>query len=258
MNWIIKFTQLEKECIDKILDIIARYDDYKNDLLDNVYTEIYKTKPIINDVVEKLNSNSITQEYFDNAFKETQNISNNMGKEYEVIIPKIHKYAEECVAEILKIRNSTFDAISEYLQSKKEYILMKKRADLSSRKIANMVFSFDMAELDEIGIVKEILEDLQMIQEIVQKKNNEYDERQAKLMEKLKEDQKKDYLKIFDYKEMVSLAEKNEYKQVRQTGDHIIMEHITTNKIVPIPAHELKYGLMLQIQKQIKANKIVK
>ena len=28
--------------------------------------------------------------------------------------------------------------------------------------------------------------------------------------------------------------------------------------IVPIPVHELKYGLMLQIQKQIKANKIAK
>ncbi|NRT71132.1 type II toxin-antitoxin system HicA family toxin [Clostridium beijerinckii] len=51
---------------------------------------------------------------------------------------------------------------------------------------------------------------------------------------------------------MIDLAEKNEYKQVRQSGDHIIMQH---NKTVPIPAHELKYGLMIQIQKQIHANK---
>jgi len=34
------------------------------------------------------------------------------------------------------------------------------------------------------------------------------------------------------------------------------MQHKKTNKIVPIPAHELKYGLMLQIQKQIQANKV--
>ena len=55
---------------------------------------------------------------------------------------------------------------------------------------------------------------------------------------------------------MINLAEKHEYKQVRQSGDHIIMQHKKTNKIVPIPAHELKYGLMLQIQKQIETNKI--
>ena len=55
---------------------------------------------------------------------------------------------------------------------------------------------------------------------------------------------------------MIDLAEKNEYKQIRQTGEHIIMQHKKSNKIVPIPAHELKYGLMLQIQKQIEVNKI--
>ena len=76
------------------------------------------------------------------------------------------------------------------------------------------------------------------------------------VIEQIKQSEKKDYFKIFDYKEMIDLAEKNEYKQVRQSGDHIIMQHIKTNKIVPIPAHELKYGLMLQIQKQIQTNKI--
>jgi len=256
MNWIVKFNQLEKECIDKILDIIAKYDDYKNDILDNVYTEIYKTKPILNSMVEKLNANTITQEYFDNCSRQIQTVADNMNKEYDIIIPKIYTYLQECIAEILRIRNSTFDTIYDCLQSKKEYILMKKRADLVSRKIANMAHSFDMEKFYEMEIVQETLNDLSMIQEIVQKKNSEYDERQAKLMEQLKEEQKNDYIKIFDYKEMVSLAEKNEYKQIRQTGDHIIMQHKITNKIVPIPAHELKYGLMLQIQKQIKANKI--
>ena len=94
-----------------------------------------------------------------------------------------------------------------------------------------------------------------MIKDIIDTRNKEYDER-SELLEQLKRKQKKDYLKIFDYKEMIDLAEKHEYKQVRQSGDHIIMQHKKTNKIVPIPAHELKYGLMLQIQKQIHANKV--
>jgi len=256
MNWVAKFNLLEKECIDKILDIIAGYDSYKNELLDKVYSEVYKSKPIINSMVEKLNSNSITEDYFNNASKELDDIAKKTIKEYEIVIPKTQKYFEECIAEILRIRNLTFDTVYAGLKSKKEYTLMKKRADLVSRKIANIVNSFDLGELDEVGIVQEVKQDLIMIKEIAERKNEEYDEREAVLMEKLKEDQKKDFMRIFDYKEMISLAEKNEYKQVRQTGDHIIMQHKTTNKIVPIPAHELKYGLMLQIQKQIQANKV--
>jgi predicted RNA binding protein YcfA (HicA-like mRNA interferase family) len=84
---------------------------------------------------------------------------------------------------------------------------------------------------------------------------NEEIEEELKLIEQFKEKTKRDYFKIFDYKEMINLAEQNEYKQVRQSGDHIIMQHVKSNKIVPIPAHELKYGLMLQIQKQIETNK---
>ena len=34
MNWIIKFNQLEKENTDKTIDIIAKFDKYKYDLLD--------------------------------------------------------------------------------------------------------------------------------------------------------------------------------------------------------------------------------
>jgi predicted RNA binding protein YcfA (HicA-like mRNA interferase family) len=73
-------------------------------------------------------------------------------------------------------------------------------------------------------------------------------------MQKLKESQKKDYSKIFDYKEMIDLSEKNEYKQLGKEGSYYY-QHKKTNKIVPIPAHELKYGLMIQIQKQIQINK---
>ena len=39
MNWIIKFNQLYKQYKDKALDIIAKYDKYKNDMLDDVYTK---------------------------------------------------------------------------------------------------------------------------------------------------------------------------------------------------------------------------
>ena len=39
------------------------------------------------------------------------------------------------------------------------------------------------------------------------------------------------------------------------TVDHIILTHEISERIVVIPTHELGYGLMIEIQKQIKTNK---
>lgn len=61
--------------------------------------------------------------------------------------------------------------------------------------------------------------------------------------------------KIFDYKEMLTLAEDNGYVYTRSNGDHMILKHSKSNKIVVIPAHDLGYGLMKNIQKQINKNK---
>ena len=63
---------------------------------------------------------------------------------------------------------------------------------------------------------------------------------------------KKKYRKIFDYKEMVRLAEKNNFEYVRSNGDHDIYMHKDTYKVVVIPQHNLGYGLMIDIQKQIQ------
>ena len=128
--------------------------------------------------------------------------------------------------------------------------------DVFSKKLANMSIVLEMGSTDETGIFGEVYENIMTIKKIIERKNKEYDDEEYELIEKLKQSQKKNYFKIFDYKEMINLAEQNEYKQVRQSGDHIIMQHNKSNKIVSIPAHELKYGLMLQIQKQIETNKI--
>lgn len=128
--------------------------------------------------------------------------------------------------------------------------------DTFTKKLINMTICLEITDMDNEGVFKDVYYDLMSIKKIIETRNNEYDEEQERLLMQLKESQKKDYFKIFDYKEMIDLAEKNEYKQVRQSGDHIIMQHKKSNKIVPIPAHELKYGLMLQIQKQIHANKV--
>ena len=64
----------------------------------------------------------------------------------------------------------------------------------------------------------------------------------------------KEYIKMFDPKELMALAERNGYTLNRVTGDHYIYEHKTTHKIIVIPMHTIGKGLMLKIQKQIEAN----
>ena len=54
MNWIIKFNQLERENTDKVLDIIAKYDKYKNDMLDDIYTKAYNLKYSIDNLIDKV------------------------------------------------------------------------------------------------------------------------------------------------------------------------------------------------------------
>ena len=55
---------------------------------------------------------------------------------------------------------------------------------------------------------------------------------------------------------MEELALKSGYKKVRQRGDHMIYKNISTNKIVPIVAHEFGIGLSRVVQKQLYKNSL--
>lgn len=256
MNWIIKFNQLEKESTDKILDVVAKFDKYKNDMLDEAYTKAYSLKHSINNLLDKLNAHKIVGDELKEEVERLLKTYIEMTDEYENAVSKIDEYIFVCAKEAGEIRYSMIEIVSRYLRTNKDAYVMEKRMDVFTKKLSDLSYIFEMATMDKTGIFHDVYLDLMTIKKIIETRNKEYDDEQYELMQQVKESQKKDYFKIFDYKEMISLAEENEYKQVRQSGDHIIMQHKTTNKIVPIPAHELKYGLMLQIQKQIHANKV--
>lgn len=57
------------------------------------------------------------------------------------------------------------------------------------------------------------------------------------------------HLKIYDYKEMNEFAIKNGFRQIRQTGSHLMFKK--ENIVVPIPQHTIGKGLSIAIQKQI-------
>ncbi len=55
---------------------------------------------------------------------------------------------------------------------------------------------------------------------------------------------------------MCKLAIEKGFKAKRTTGDHLMYEHEKTKQLVPIPAHELGYGLMLEIQKELNEKSV--
>lgn len=256
MNWVTKFNQLEKENTDKIIDIMADFDKYKNDILDNVYTKAYNLKHSIGNLLDKLEAHAIVGEALKTEVERLSKIYIEVADEYKSAMEEIKKYIITCGNEVIELNQKMIRIVKMHLRSNKDLFMMQIRMDTFTKKLINMTICLEITDMDNEGVFKDVYYDLMSIKKIIETRNNEYDEEQERLLMQLKESQKKDYFKIFDYKEMIDLAEKNEYKQVRQSGDHIIMQHKKSNKIVPIPAHELKYGLMLQIQKQIHANKV--
>lgn len=63
-------------------------------------------------------------------------------------------------------------------------------------------------------------------------------------------------VKYIDSKDLIKLAESNDYFYERSNGDHRIYKHNSTGKIVVIPYHNLGQGLSFAIQKQIKLNSV--
>lgn len=252
MNWIIKFNQLEKENTDKVLDIIAKFDKYKNDMLDDMYTKAYNLEYSI----DKLNVEVLRFNELDEEINKLIEIYKEIKNEFDTVMNKVADYLHGTGREVRQLQYNMIETTSRYITSNKEQGMLDRRIDMFGKKLIKMAHTLEIHHVDESIILKEIREKFEIIFKIAEKKLNKEIEEECELIEQLKEKKQRDYFKIFDYKEMINLAEQNEYKQVRISGDHIIMQHKKSNKIVPIPAHELKYGLMLQIQKQISANKI--
>lgn len=72
----------------------------------------------------------------------------------------------------------------------------------------------------------------------------------------LKSVPKQSNVKYIDFKDLIKLAESNDYFYERSNGDHRIYKHNSTGKIVVIPYHNLGQGLSFAIQKQIKLNSV--
>lgn len=256
MSWIIKFNELNEEYTDKALDLITKYDKYKNDMLNEVYNKAYNLEYSIDKLKDEFCVDVVTSAELGSQIDKLYQTYKEIKDEFENVESEIRKFIYIIGPEIRELQNNMLVITSKYIKSNKDYEMLYKRIDEFSKNLINIAIGLDVNCIDETYIFEEIREDFSMLYTMIDKKLNKEIEEEHELMERFERNQKKNYLKIFDYKEMINLAEEHEYEQVKQSGDHIIMQHRKTNKIVPIPVYELKYGLALQIQKQIQLNKI--
>ena len=218
---------------NSIFDINNKLDDFD---LDNV-SNINKNNDKIDNLMTKLSD---------------------MGSEYSKIINKSINDNTVLLLDRLKIYST--EVTNLYL-NKEDAIY--KRVMAFQLKLSKMADSLCVID---ILAVKKHRENLKRLDNILKRIDIERNSLKNKIeknnleLELLKKNIKKDNKKqkIFDYKELNSLAEKNGYIYRNYNGDHKVYIHQKSNKIVVIPQHTIGYGLSMEIQNQIKINAIVK
>lgn len=124
MNWVTKFNQLEKENTDKIIDIMADFDKYKNDILDNVYTKAYNLKHSIGNLLDKLEAHAIVGEALKTEVERLSKIYIEVADEYKSAMEKIKKYIIICGNKVIELNQKMIRIVEMHLRSNKDLFMM--------------------------------------------------------------------------------------------------------------------------------------
>jgi len=259
-SWEQKCKELEGEMEDRSLDVTVDYIKFKDDAIDKIYTQAYQIQYQIDqlDIANK-KSNELINEVAQLAI-----LHKRLADDYTKGIEESHEQFSIMSKQIRGFFQEMEDRTFPYIKTRAEEIKLNKRINVFTKRIVSMIMSLDedcLAVKD--NILKELSSDLLTLNKICNRKHQKeskmlIEESQAMIEEyqKIRKQHKK-YKKIFDYKEMIREAESEGYERWRQgSTDHIIFRHTQSGKSVVIPTKELKYGLMLQIQKEIKTNKV--
>ena len=244
-GWKTVFNDIDKIYTDKVLDIASEFEILRQDSFSNIIVEGYNLNYEM-----LINKNNIDA---DTLF-EYLNRNNELVQEYNNLLEKMNK---QLIIECDKIRafdDEIEDIVLPYTRYVSDAEELFIRLGVLKAKFFNMLISFDFNKIGEDNYI--LKENVTLIRQLRRKILDKiFDE--SNFDEQNNNNQKeKNYDKIFDYKQMNKLAESNNYKFARFKGDHKIYVHSQTNKIVVIPQHDLKYGIMCGLQRQIKLNAI--
>lgn len=255
ITWIERFNELDYEYTDKVIDIIAEHELYRYEVLDKLYQDAYNLKSEIDSAdIENMTADELTK-----RIGEWLKISAEQQKQYGKLMKDIYSNFKKSGAKIQSFYDEVEDRMTAYIDRNTDFNKFYKRIHTLAQKFIHMAVGLQMNMLGHDGTIVKTFEQLIELKEIAKKKiANETDEQVAELLKNFKSKHKdRKYKKIFDYKDMIREAQNNGYEKYRQGAtDHIVLKHMESQKCVVVPAHSLKFGLMIQIQKQIQANKV--
>lgn len=251
MNWIKQYNQMEKIKENIALDLLCEHEKLKENTLDSIYREIYQLEYDIDNLdIFSFRATELSDKVIEMLSKFID-IRKDLDGKIKVLNEDFKKVA-------MKIRDLQIELIKEcgkYMKSTKEVDLLMIRTAIFKQKLIKMTDSLGILKIGEFEIFEDIRDELDTISRIaikrVNKENGDIKEIKPIIKTKFQ------YDKIFDYKKLCYLAQKEGYIYNRCNGDHLIYKHNKTGKIVPIPVNsELHFGIMRNIQKMIQINSV--
>ncbi|MBV4450907.1 type II toxin-antitoxin system HicA family toxin [Clostridium tyrobutyricum] len=227
---------------DKICDIadeIIRKRYLKIHEIIEISKDFYK-KDIL-DIKKYIKENKEKREILDELDKEITSLKQaiNCKNTEEKLLVNATEYTKPITDKIVELKAIAYYNNMQKLANQIEMRIQQSlgRITFVLNEICNEVFDPYCSQVDiELNELSEILYAKQL-------ELNELCEEYTEESEKLK------ITKIFDYKKLNKLIQKNGYAEVRQTGDHKIFSN--GQKSIPIPQHVIGLGLTQKIQKQI-------
>lgn len=197
---------------------VDNYDKYEDEVLEYNIIKLMRQSLDPDHVVDKY-----VDRMYDAAFDKYKEILNHRVKKYDS--PKL--FDREATALMGVRRSSMIESVWEFTDFYEDAIYDAIMKTIDCSEFNKTIYYNDN--------VKEALETSDKKLESIPKQSN---------------------VKYIDFKDLIKLAESNNYFYERSNGDHRIYKHNSTGKIVVIPYHNLGQGLSFAIQKQIKLNSV--
>ncbi|MCR1963972.1 type II toxin-antitoxin system HicA family toxin [Clostridium perfringens] len=250
-NWITEFNKVERQAYDMTYKL--------GEELEQIYNECYGE--LYDICVDTLIATKYNNKKFDSLDDKFQYLMEKYSKVAE--INKSNSRFNKLVTNTVKALESNRDAVDSLIVNNIVYRCMNINENMfmKRRKVLKMRLTMQLDAYQKL-----FLNALQVLENEAKAELNEYvfdfiEKYKNKKLDEIRElenltIEKCKYIKIFDYKKMCKLAIEKGFKPKRTTGDHLMYEHEKTKQLVPIPAHELGYGLMLEIQKELNEKSV--
>ncbi|OSA91013.1 UNVERIFIED_ORG: hypothetical protein B2H93_14745 [Clostridium botulinum] len=253
VTWEQAFNAMDREYSDLMIDILAEQEIEQYELLNNITIQSYNIQYELSNLdleqeIELL-SESVSKIYDKqlDTMKIALKFQDKNKESTKILAYKIKEWTGDKLLDRLKI----------YLNENIDVNKLHRRIESFAQKLIQISTSLSKFNANGFIVLNENFDNIFKIKDFCYTQNRlELKKLELELKNLISANKKEQYLKIFDYKEMIKKAKSEGYKEDRFNGDHMVLVHKDTNKIVVIPQHELGFGLMKVIQQQIKENKV--